>query len=65
MNTKLSKAVLYQLKTNRKLSNVTQKQVADELGCTIQLVSAFEQGRTNNAVMLMYYIEKGWCKGIC
>ena len=38
MNNKLSKAVLYQLKNNRKLSNVTQKQVADELGSTIQLV---------------------------
>lgn len=64
MNSKLSKAVLSQLKINRELAHVTQKQVADDLGCTIQLVSAFEQGRTNNAVMLMYYIEKGWCK-IC
>ena len=64
MNTKLSKAVLSQLRTNRKLDNVTQKQVADELGCTVQLVSAFECGKTNNASMLIYYIKKGWCK-IC
>ena len=61
MDSKLSKAILSQLKINRELAHVTQKQVADDLGCTIQLVSAFENGKTNNAIMLIYYIKKGWC----
>lgn len=37
----------------------TQKDVAKETGYTVQSISAFENGRTNNAEIFSWYIEKG------
>lgn len=36
-----------------------QSDVADEIGYSKESVSAFENGRNNNAVILMYYINHG------
>lgn len=38
---------------------ITQKEVAKELGCSPELISAFEHGRTNNAIILMWYVKRG------
>lgn len=38
----------------------TQKQIAEELGVSVETISAFEHGRTNNAVVLSWYIEHGF-----
>lgn len=37
----------------------TQKQIADDLNYTPMNISAFERGRTNNAKILLWYIEHG------
>ena len=37
----------------------SQKQIADDLGLSPETISAFEHGRTNNAVILSWYIEHG------
>lgn len=37
----------------------TQNQVAQELGCSAENVSAFENGRNDNATILCWYIGKG------
>lgn len=38
----------------------TQKQIADSLGVSVETISAFEHGRTNNARVLSWYIEHGF-----
>ncbi len=37
----------------------TQKDVAEDTGYTIQSISAFENGRTNNAEIFSWYLEQG------
>lgn len=44
----------------RKKAKVKQSQVARELGYSLENISAFENGRNNNAEILLYYIKKGW-----
>ena len=39
--------------------NMTQKAVAEKIGVSKELISAFENGRTNNAVILLWYLEHG------
>ena len=46
--------------TMRKKAKVKQSQVAKELGYSLENISAFENGRNNNAEILLYYIKKGW-----
>ena len=43
----------------RKENNITQYTIAKELGVSVETISAFEHGRTNNAVVLSWYIKNG------
>lgn len=43
----------------RKNLGLTQKAVAVEIGVSKELISAFENGRANNAYILLWYLEKG------
>ncbi len=43
----------------RKSIRKTQKDVANELNYSVASVSAFERGCNNNAIILLWYIEKG------
>ena len=38
----------------------TQKQIAEALGLSPETISAFEHGRTNNALILLWYVEHGF-----
>ena len=38
----------------------TQQHIADKLGMSKESISAFEHGRTNNAMILSWYIEHGF-----
>lgn len=44
----------YRLKLNK-----TQKDVATELGCSVENISSFENGRNNNCRILIWYLSKG------
>ena len=44
----------------RKQNKILQSEIAEELGVSIETISAFEHGRTNNAVVLSWYIEHGF-----
>lgn len=37
----------------------TQKEVADDLGCTVCNISAFENGRNRSGQLLWWYLENG------
>ena len=41
-------------------SGYTQQQIADSLDVSPETISAFEHGRTNNALVLRWYIEHGF-----
>jgi len=43
----------------RKSLNVRQYEVANETGYTVKSISAFENGRVNNAIILLWYINHG------
>lgn len=43
----------------RKSLNIRQSQVAKEIGYTPKSISAFENGRVNNAIILLWYINHG------
>lgn len=43
----------------RKQNKILQSEIADELGVSTETISAFEHGRTNNAVVLSWYIRHG------
>ena len=45
---------------NRRQAKVKQSEVAKELGYSLENISAFENGRNNNAEILLYYIKRGW-----
>lgn len=47
----------------RRSLNITQQMVADETGYTSKSISAFENGRVNNALILLWYIKHG-LKGV-
>ena len=49
-----------QAQINRTNAGITQKAVAYELGYSVENISAFENGRNNNAEILNYYVSKGW-----
>lgn len=36
-----------------------QRDVAQEVGCSKENISAFETGRNNNALILFWYVEHG------
>ena len=46
-------------KVFRKRLGIKQKQVAHETGYGIKSVSAFENGRLNNALILLWYFSRG------
>lgn len=41
----------------RKERGLYQFHVADAFGCSVSAVSAFETGKSNNAELLVYYME--------
>lgn len=43
----------------RKTIDVKQSEIASDLNVSVETISAFENGRTNNARVLMWYIEHG------
>lgn len=43
----------------RKKLGFTQKDVADELGCSMENISAFENARNNSGKIWLWYISKG------
>lgn len=46
-------------KVFRKRLGIKQKQVATETGYGVKSVSAFENGRLNNALILLWYFSRG------
>lgn len=42
---------------SRKARGLYQFHIADRFGCSVSSVSAFERGVSNNAEMLMYYVN--------
>lgn len=38
----------------------TQKQIADDLGYSVENISAFECGRNNNYKILLWYVKHGF-----
>lgn len=38
---------------------ITQQQIANNIGCSIETISSFENNRNNNALILIWYIEHG------
>lgn len=53
---KLSNDFLYCCKLIREDAGYTQAQVADEVGCTPQNISLFENGYNDSAVILKWYM---------
>lgn len=45
--------------TWRKENNIPQQIIARDLGLSVESISAFEHGRTNNALILSWYIKNG------
>lgn len=43
----------------RKAHGIPQTVIASDLGVSPETISAFEHGRTNNAVVLSWYIKHG------
>ena len=43
----------------RKKLGITQKEVAKENGYSVENVSSFENGRTNNALLFVWYFLNG------
>jgi len=48
----------------RRQKHMTQKQVAEKTGYTPKTISAFENGRVNNAYILLWYLDNGLLKYI-
>lgn len=48
-----------QCKRLRRTLDIKQTQVATETGYSQKSISAFESGRTNNALILLWYINHG------
>lgn len=44
----------------RKENNIKQSDIASDLDVSVETISAFEHGRTNNARVLIWYIEHGF-----
>lgn len=44
----------------REYLGVTQKEVADEIDYSVEAISAFENGRTNNLIIFMWYYDNGF-----
>lgn len=53
------KALGGQCKRLRRTLDIKQTQVAIETGYSQKSISAFENGRTNNALILLWYINHG------
>lgn len=49
-----------QCRTLRKKLGLKQSDVAVEIGCSKENISAFECGRNNNALILAWYIAHGF-----
>lgn len=45
-------------------NHMTQLQVAEKVGYGVKTISAFEHGRVNNALLLLWYLEHGLIKYI-
>ena len=43
----------------RIMKSYLQSQVAQEVGCSKENVSAFENGRNDSAIIFLWYIRKG------
>ena len=41
------------------MKSYLQSQVAQEVGCSRENVSAFETGRNDSAIIFLWYIKKG------
>ena len=48
-----------QCKRLRRILDIKQTQVAIETGYSVKTISAFENGRINNALILLWYINHG------
>ena len=53
------KVIGHKCKILRRSLALTQNDVAKETGYTSKSISAFENGRVNNAIILMWYINHG------
>lgn len=43
----------------RRRHNITQQQIADEMGYSVYNISAFENGRNDNGEILAWYLDHG------
>lgn len=50
----------YRCKQYREFLGVTQEQVAKEVGMSRQVISDFERGENNSALVLTWYILQGF-----
>lgn len=48
----------FKLAQLRKMAKITQDEIANDLGYDRRNISAFERGKINNAVILLYYVER-------
>ena len=48
----------------RRENHMTQRYVANEVGYCPQTISAFEHGKVNNAILLLWYLDHGLIKHI-
>ena len=55
----LTREFLDKCQAFRRSIGKTQADVAADLGCHVNTVSTFERGHDNNAVILLWYFEKG------
>lgn len=50
----------------RESKKITLTEIADQVGCTRQNIYYFEQGRSNNYLILLWYLSHGMpLKSIC
>lgn len=54
---RLSNDFLYRCRMIREKAGYTQLQVSDDVGCTAQNISLFENGYNDSAVILIWYIK--------
>jgi len=57
-------AVCRACKRVRREKHLTQKQVAEKIGYGEKTISAFENGKVNNAYVLLWYLDNGLIKYI-
>ena len=60
----IMKEIGYMCKHFREHIGYSQSEVAEDTGYSVQNISSFETGRTNNMLLLLWYVDHGlFCTG--